>query len=315
MALSRSLDPLGRPVSDGVYGSKLFVFTDDLDVTNRLYHAVRDAEGLGPFRQDRKRDGTLPLASLREPTRENDGDRRRDGQSWDLAANLGHDLTGQTLLHVTRTSSQDAGVSDRSDLIIATASLEVGFNDPTVGGVVQHKVSTRHGRVHTAPRSRRPNETNAAVDPQPFLTLVVTDWPTKRMTRCLIRPSDREFSQRRTGRSCECRSHMHGWIGRLSVSRLLSTRQAPFGVILPDQRPTKRAVDAKKQSPFSLNGRLTILPCWTTFAVSFAGHSRCLNLISTVPYGSHLGHFSSGSSHGPKTPSQSVVPPGPRRRR
>ena len=138
MALRRVLEPLDRTTSIGAYGQKVFAFTDDLDVTNRLYHALRDAEGLGPYRQQRKRDGP-PLASLRSSAGPDLEARRRDGQSWDVAERLGHDLSGQTLLEISRTSSQDAGVSERSDMIVATAALEVGFNDPTVGAVIQHK--------------------------------------------------------------------------------------------------------------------------------------------------------------------------------
>ena len=161
MAIRRMLDPTGRAVSGGAYGEKVFAFTDDLDVTNRLYHALRDAEGLGPYRQDRKHDG-LPLAALRSSDKADVDLRRLDGQTWDVAEKLGHDLTGQTLLHITRTSSQDAGVSDRSDVIVATASLEVGFNDPGVGAIVQHKAPRdeaaflqRRGRAGRT-RSMRP---------------------------------------------------------------------------------------------------------------------------------------------------------------
>ena len=38
-----------------------------------------------------------------------------------------------------RTSSQDIGVATDADIIVATASLEVGFNDPGVNVVLQHK--------------------------------------------------------------------------------------------------------------------------------------------------------------------------------
>jgi hypothetical protein len=40
---------------------------------------------------------------------------------------------------VGRTTSQDAGVNQASNIIVATAALEVGFNDPEVGAVIQHK--------------------------------------------------------------------------------------------------------------------------------------------------------------------------------
>ncbi len=42
-------------------------------------------------------------------------------------------------LRIARTSSQDTGVDSAADVIAATSSLEVGFNDPRVGAVIQHK--------------------------------------------------------------------------------------------------------------------------------------------------------------------------------
>jgi ATP-dependent helicase Lhr and Lhr-like helicase len=138
MLVRRILDrPDGEP-SEGLFGSKAFVFTDDLDVTNRLFHAIRDAEALAEYGHRRRR-GAKPLAELRSTTEDDIQARRQDGQSWDLAEEIGHDLSGQSLLDVTRVSSQDSGVDGGSDLIVATSSLEVGFNDPAVGAVIQHK--------------------------------------------------------------------------------------------------------------------------------------------------------------------------------
>ncbi|MEH2327181.1 MAG: helicase-related protein [Nostoc sp.] len=48
-------------------------------------------------------------------------------------------LTSTNYLNIGRTSSQDTGVTPNADVIVATASLEVGFNNPEVGGVIQHK--------------------------------------------------------------------------------------------------------------------------------------------------------------------------------
>ena len=138
MLLRRALDTRESKRSRGGYGSKVFVFTDDLDVTNRLYHDMRDAEALGNYGNQR-RSGATPLAALRSPDGDDLEARRADGQVWDLATEIGHDLSGETVQTVTRVSSQDAGVNDRSDVIVATASLEVGFNDVEVGGVMQHK--------------------------------------------------------------------------------------------------------------------------------------------------------------------------------
>ncbi|MFV2854638.1 helicase C-terminal domain-containing protein, partial [Escherichia coli] len=61
------------------------------------------------------------------------------GQQWPLAKMIGHTLDSADRSNVKRTSSQDAGVDHAADLIVATASLEVGFNYPNVGAVIQHK--------------------------------------------------------------------------------------------------------------------------------------------------------------------------------
>jgi hypothetical protein len=137
MLFGRVLDPPGRPF---LFGSTGFLFTDDLDVTNRFYDDLRDAEG-GQFRSGRG--GRKPvLAGLRSPDLPHQADRYRDGQSWDLAEKTGHHLdpdlhSGE--LRVGRTSSQDVGVDADADLIVATASLEVGFDDPRTGLILQHK--------------------------------------------------------------------------------------------------------------------------------------------------------------------------------
>lgn len=116
----------------GIFGSSAFVFTDNLDVTNRLFDDLRDAEGYFNGRPN----ATTRLADLRVSTDPQRDGRYRDGQSWDVAEQLGR-LPGG--LRVARTSSQDKGVDSIADVVVATASLEVGFNDPRVGLVVQHK--------------------------------------------------------------------------------------------------------------------------------------------------------------------------------
>lgn len=116
----------------GVFGASAFVFTDDLDVTNRLFDDLRDAEG---YFNGRSNAGSV-LADLRASGDPQGPARYRDGQSWDVVEQFGR-LPGG--LRVARTSSQDKGVDAVADVIVATASLEVGFNDPRVGLVVQHK--------------------------------------------------------------------------------------------------------------------------------------------------------------------------------
>ena len=134
MLVSRVLDPPGNSKSTGVFGRRAFLFTDDLDVTNRLYDDLRDAEAYTIFgRPDLQR---VPLASLRG--RGND-DRIRDlqGQRWRICEDIGHNLNQR--LVIGRTTSKDAGVQQGTNIIVATSALEVGFNDVEVGAVIQHK--------------------------------------------------------------------------------------------------------------------------------------------------------------------------------
>lgn len=106
------------------YGQKVFCFTDNLDVVNRWLPDLKNAEQ------------TLSLARLRQP---NGNDKSMDaaGQVWRLPVSLGHNLN--TRLAIDRISSQDPGIDAKADIILATSSLEVGYDDPTVGMVLQHK--------------------------------------------------------------------------------------------------------------------------------------------------------------------------------
>ncbi|MDQ3802286.1 MAG: DEAD/DEAH box helicase [Acidobacteriota bacterium] len=135
MLLSRILDPAAQSPSFGSYGSRVFLFTDDLDVTNRLYHNLQDAEGLNSWGQPDPR--RSPLAALRASAGLDAAMRLNAGQSWHMCEKIGHQLARP--MRVGRTSSQDVGVEQGADIIVATASLEVGFNDPDVGAVMQHK--------------------------------------------------------------------------------------------------------------------------------------------------------------------------------
>lgn len=134
MLIGRMLDPGVGAHSNGKYGRRLFVFTDDLDVTNRLFDNLRDAEAYTIYGRP---DGTRnPLAALRghEPL---DPKRDDDGQRWRACEKIGRNLA--TRLVVGRTTSQDAGVLADADIIVATAALEVGYSDDQVGAVLQHK--------------------------------------------------------------------------------------------------------------------------------------------------------------------------------
>ncbi|WP_198015004.1 hypothetical protein [Mastigocladopsis repens] len=61
----RTIRPSEDPPSKGFYGSRVFAFTDDLDVTNRLFHNLLDAEGRDSWGRPLPR--RQPLAALRSP--------------------------------------------------------------------------------------------------------------------------------------------------------------------------------------------------------------------------------------------------------
>jgi hypothetical protein len=176
-------DPSGVPYavlpsSGGFFGSRTFAFTDKLDVTNRLYWNLLSAEGWRTPTRPLTR-SPLTLAHLRaedqvrRPTAEQENARDREpvGQWWWLPEQLGWNLAADTQLDVGRTSSQDTGVSERTDIIVATATLEVGYDDDRLGAVLQHKAPhdaaqflQRRGRAGRDPRMR------------PWTVVVLSGW-------------------------------------------------------------------------------------------------------------------------------------------
>lgn len=185
MVMARSLDcgtpdPFEPPpLSGGVFGSRIFAFTDKLDSTNRLFWSLLDAEGwLWPGTPaDRKR--PLTLAHLRAETqgrvasdrREVAADRDPDGQWWWLPELLGHGVEADRQLRVDRTSSQDRGVSGEAQVVVATATLEVGFDDERVGAVVQHKAP--HDAAQFLQRKGRAGRNMIT---RPWTVVVLSDW-------------------------------------------------------------------------------------------------------------------------------------------
>lgn len=165
MLLGRCLDL--RP---GIFGSVGFAFTDNLDVVNRLYDNLRDAEGALASGRARGK----ALAELRKPESPQSTARYQDGQSWDLPSRL---RRMDRPLQVARTSSQDVGVDVMADIVTATSSLEVGFNDPRVGLVVQHK----------APRDQasflqRRGRAGRQLEMRPITVVVLSDYGRDRVS-------------------------------------------------------------------------------------------------------------------------------------
>ncbi|RPE31822.1 protein DpdJ [Kitasatospora cineracea] len=169
MLLPRILDSPSSRLSKGLLGTKAFVFTDDLDVTNRLFFYLLDAEGQR-YRNRKREQFKEPLAALRAPGQHNPSDKRRAGQSWDLPLDLGHPLNHKGLT-VSRTTSQDSGVDAESQLVVATASLEVGFDDPAVGAVLQHKAPRG-----VAPFLQRKGRAGRNRGMRPYTVVVLSDY-------------------------------------------------------------------------------------------------------------------------------------------
>jgi len=170
MLMRRMLDPDPDGPSSGTFGSRLFVFTDNLDVVNRLHSQLQDAEGWRPGGVDRKPSGSLAI--LRAKGADN-GPRDDAGQLWDAAEELGT-LTRHVM--VDRTTSQDAGVDSSSDVVVATASLEVGFDDPNVGAVLQHKAPRDAAQfVQRRGRAGRP------AGMRPWTVVVLSDYGRDRL--------------------------------------------------------------------------------------------------------------------------------------
>lgn len=153
------------------FGSRVFAFTDNLDVINRLYHNLLDAEGWDAFGRPNPRRAGGSLANLRAPTLPNARERLGAGQNWAMVEEIGHVLAPGSRVRISRTSSQDAGVDAMADVIVATSALEVGFDDPEVGAVLQHK----------APQSpaaflQRKGRAGRRQDMRPWTVVVLSDY-------------------------------------------------------------------------------------------------------------------------------------------
>lgn len=191
MLMSRVLDaPEGigprPPDSGGLFGQKAFVFADKLDVTNRLYWSLMDAEGW----QDHNRPATgwrFPFRTLahtrsssqgrmKEGLRESTDQRDADGQWWFISEILGHSLETDRAKNIQLISSQSSGKVETADVVVATASLEVGISDDRVGAVLQHK----------APRSaaqylQRKGRAGRKIEMRPWTVVSLSGWGRDRL--------------------------------------------------------------------------------------------------------------------------------------
>lgn len=173
-----SYPPSDSPAGRSLYLRKVFGFTDQLDSLNRWLPDLDDAEWnrLAQYRLPPNKSGrTVSQATERAML--------VDGQIWSLPDALGYDLRQSA--RVSRCSSQDPGADTSSDIIVATASLEVGYDDPDVGAVIHHK----------APRSiasflQRKGRAGRTRGSRPTTLIVLSDWG---RDRWLFQNSERLF--------------------------------------------------------------------------------------------------------------------------
>ncbi len=174
MVLGRLLVPRSAAVTGqafsahDLYGSKVFGFSDNLDSINRWFFDVRNAENdrrLARFRLDpRERRPVEPEIPRNVLER-----MRQTGQLWECPKHLGYDLNQP--LWISRCTSQDVGADSNSDLIIATSSLEVGYDDPEVGAILHHK----HPRTLSSFIQRK-GRAGRRVGTRPWTVTVLSDY-------------------------------------------------------------------------------------------------------------------------------------------
>lgn len=175
---ARLLDPANRfhPRSMPFFGWRAFAFTDQLDATNRLFKNLLDAEGRysnGKENFNKHPDGGL--ARLRAGSRPILGSARYfAGQDWSVPETVGHDLAHR--LKVGRTTALDSGVAGNTEIVVATSALEVGFDDPAVGVVVQHKAPR-----NIASLLQRKGRAGRTRHMRPWTIVVLTDYGRDRL--------------------------------------------------------------------------------------------------------------------------------------
>lgn len=245
--LSRMLDKLGRPVSEHVFGTKSFIFTDDLDVTNRLLFDLLDSEGRNPTTGNLVQ-GRVPLAALRGSSTPDPEIRDEHGQLWTAAEQIGHTLSGEDLdtLRIDRVSSQDPGLNADSEVVVATASLEVGYNELDAGAVIQHK-APRDDAVFVQRKGRAGRRTVC----RPWTVVVLSDWGKDRQAfqgfdllfSPQLRPRGLPFRNRYVRKMQACYA-MIDWLGR----KLNELGAAPSGSVWLDlSGPARNEAQARRQ--------------------------------------------------------------------
>jgi Helicase conserved C-terminal domain/DEAD/DEAH box helicase len=165
MLLRRIQNPRAPGLQTPTAGSRAFAFADRLDTISRWHSNFSDAE-------TKKR-----LARYRKSTGDPYRDRQRDelGQNWWICEEIGHNLDQS--LRIDSVSSLSPDLQSSADIIIATASLEVGYDDPTVGVVIQHK--SPHNDASFIQRKGRAGRTRFM---RPWSVVILSDYGRDRWT-------------------------------------------------------------------------------------------------------------------------------------
>lgn len=242
MLLLRLMDPLGSSdVSHGIVGNKVFAFCDNLDLINRLFRQLLDAEGRNPVGKiNPERRGSLALLRSQEnhPLGSAIVDwisRDADGQEWWVVDSL---RDSPVPPKVGRTSSQDSGVDPDAEIVVSSSSLEVGFDDPTVGAVLQHK----------APRDlaqflQRRGRAGRSQSMRPWTIVVLSDYGRDRLA---YQSYERLFDPELPPKTLP--------LGNRSVERMQATFALMDWVSIQLRKRTKSRGDVRKELTKPLNG-------------------------------------------------------------
>ncbi len=165
MLLGRTLDPMDvASVSRGAWGQRIFAFSDKLDAINRWYHILKEVENpRQPYAQ---------WHSLDRKKISPDVWRTRNvmGQNWWMISEIDKRALNTGLL-LDLTSSQYRGVDPNANVVVASSTLEVGYNDPKVGAVVQHK--SPYGQASFLQRKGRAGRPHSM---RPWMVVVTSNY-------------------------------------------------------------------------------------------------------------------------------------------
>ena len=121
-------------------------------------------------------------------------------------------------------------------MVVATAALEVGYNDPEVGGGDAAQGPPGLGRLPAAQGPRRATEAMRPGRPSSFPTTAATGSPTKPTTSSSTRSCLCAHYRSATATCCACRPPSPSWTGWRGNSRPTCRRERLDGL----QRPRRR---------------------------------------------------------------------------